>query len=85
MKGTIVSFRLGLRRQYPNQVILEIEGIKSFREASKLIGRKVVVVEGKGRRVIGKITKVHGKKGRVIARFRKPLPGQVLGTPVEIL
>ena len=39
----------------------------------------------KGNEIVGKITRVHGKKGAVIARFNKGLPGQAIGTSVQII
>ncbi|HDI75424.1 MAG: 50S ribosomal protein L35ae [Thermoprotei archaeon] len=85
MKGAVISIRRGLKRQYPNQAILVIKGVNSFNEACRLIGRKVILTLNSNKRIIGKIIRAHGKKGKVIARFRKPLPGQVIGTKVEIL
>ncbi len=85
MKGWIVHFRLGGNRYYPRQVILEIPGIKS-RDFYKLIGRKVVWKNPQtNKKFVGKIVRQHGKGGRVIAVFRKSLPGQALGTEVEII
>jgi large subunit ribosomal protein L35Ae len=36
-------------------------------------------------RIVGKIVDLHGKKGLVRARFRRGLPGQALGTTVELI
>ncbi len=86
MEGVILHYRLGANRQRENQVILEVEGITSRSEAARLIGRKVLwkhPVSGEVFR--GKIVRVHGCKGRVVARFRKALPGQALGTRVVIV
>ena len=50
----------------------------------QLVGRKVVWVEGKNR-FVGKIAGFHGKNGVVRVRFLKGLPGQALGTTVELV
>lgn len=85
-RAFIVSYRRGTNSQDERYMILEVEGVRSRGEASRLIGRKVVWVPPGGRQaVIGKIVKVHGKSGRVIAKFRKPLPGQALGSPVAVI
>jgi len=34
---------------------------------------------------MGKIVALHGKNGLVRARFRKGVPGQALGSPIEII
>lgn len=58
--------------------------MKSFFEACRLVGRKVAWKSGKNR-IVGKIVALHGKKGLVRARFRKGVPGQALGTTVELV
>ena len=52
--------------------------------AGQLIGRKVVWKEGEIK-LIGKIVALHGRKGLVRAKFRKGVPGQALGTTVELV
>ncbi|MFA4983551.1 MAG: 50S ribosomal protein L35ae, partial [Candidatus Micrarchaeia archaeon] len=37
-----------------------------------------------GKEIIGKVSKAHGNSGAVLARFDKGLPGQAIGTEVEI-
>ncbi len=83
--GYIVHFRLGAKRQYQNQVIIEVPGVNSVKEAAKLLHRKVIWQTQTGKKFIGVIRRFHGRKGRVIAYFRKPLPGQAVGTPVIIM
>jgi len=48
------------------------------------MGRKVVWKEGEIK-FIEKIVGLHGKKGLVRAKFRKGVPGQALGTTVELV
>ncbi|HEX9862906.1 MAG TPA: 50S ribosomal protein L35ae, partial [Candidatus Bathyarchaeia archaeon] len=52
--------------------------------AGQLIGRKVVWKQGKNK-FVGKIAGFHGKNGVVRVKFRKGVPGQALGTPVELV
>lgn len=86
MRAVITNFKVGGNSQDPKRVILTVEGVTSYAEASRLIGRKVVWKNPlSGESFKGKVVKTHGKKGRVIAVFRKPLPGQALGTEVWIL
>ncbi|OYT52949.1 MAG: 50S ribosomal protein L35ae [Desulfurococcales archaeon ex4484_217_2] len=85
MDGTITNFKLG-NRYDGRKVILKIQNIKSYREAAQLIGRKVIWVHPKKNTFIkGKIIRVHGKRGRVLAFFRKALPGFAVGSRVQIL
>lgn len=86
MEAFIVSFRRGAKTQDERYIILEVDGVSSDGEAARLIGRRVVWRSPNSSfEVRGKIIRVHGKRGRVIARLRKPLPGQALGTKVLIL
>ncbi|MGQ9460802.1 MAG: 50S ribosomal protein L35ae [Candidatus Bathyarchaeaceae archaeon] len=84
LTGLIVSYRTGPKTQRPKECILLFSNIKSSREATRLVGRKVAwPVEE--RKIRGKIVALHGEKGLVRARFRKGVPGQALGTRVEII
>jgi large subunit ribosomal protein L35Ae len=85
-QGFIVNHRRGGRTgvQKPHEYILRFPGIESVGEAGRLLGRKIAWPVGK-REVRGKIVAVHGKNGFVRARFRKGVPGQALGSLVEII
>jgi len=82
--GYIVNYRIGPRTQNPRECIIQFPSINSDKEAAKLIGRKIAWPIGE-RKIRGVIVDVHGRKGRVRARFRKGLPGHALGTMVEII
>ena len=49
----------------------------------KLVGRMVAWPVG-DRKIRGKIVALNGKRGKVKVRFRRGVPGQALGTAVEI-
>lgn len=85
MKGIIVNYRRGRHTQHPRQYIIEVEGIDSKQEATKLLGKKVEWKTPSGKILRGKLISTHGNKGRLRAKFRKGLPGQALGTKVEII
>lgn len=82
--GIIVNYKTGPKSQRPKECIIQFTDVKSFSEAAHLIGRKVAWKSSKNK-IIGKIVDLHGKKGLVVARFRKGLPGQALGTTVELI
>ena len=48
------------------------------------MGQKVVW-KGENKTLVGKITGLHGKSGTVRAKFKKGVPGQALGTTVELI
>lgn len=83
IQGTIVNYRLGPRSQKSKECIIKFAHINSVSEASRLIGRKIVWKIGDNK-ILGNIVDLHGKKGLVRARFRKGVPGQALGSIVEL-
>ena len=84
VEGIIVNYRIGPKTQRPKECIIQFKHLTSASEAGRLVGRKVVWRSGKNR-IIGKVVALHGKKGLVRARFRKGVPGQALGTSVELV
>ncbi len=84
MKGKITNYRRGRKTEYTNQFVIEIEDIDSKEKASLLAGKRIVWKTSSGKEIIGKITKAHGNNGAVLSRFNKGLPGQAVGTNVEI-
>ena len=84
MEGKVISFRRGRFNQRSNQVIIEVPGIDSREKASQLIGKKVVVKISEKVTRVGRITRLHGKNGLVVARFKRGLPAYVLLKTCEI-
>ena len=82
--GTIVNYRIGIGTQNPKECLIQFAHVNSASLAGQLINRKVVWKQG-DRKFIGKIAGVHGKKGVVKVKFRKGVPGQALGTTVELV
>ncbi|MDD5418028.1 MAG: 50S ribosomal protein L35ae [Candidatus Nanoarchaeia archaeon] len=84
MKGRIVSFRRGIKTQYKTQMLVRVPEVESRAKASNLQGRTVVWKTASGKEIFGKITQPHGNSGVVKVKFRRGLPGQSVGTEVEI-
>lgn len=84
VQGVILNYRVGPKTQKSKECIIRFAHITSVSEAGRLIGRKVAWKSGKNK-IIGKIVTLHGKKGVVRARFRRGVPGQALGTTVELV
>jgi len=85
MIGVVTSYRRGRHTQYNNQVIVKFEGIESREAATNLLGKKIIWISPGGKVMVGKIIRVHGNKGRVRARFRKGVPGQMIGDIVYLI
>lgn len=85
-KGTVIQFRRSRRSYTPRHFLIEVEGTDSRDKAKKFVGKDVVwTSEGKNNtKILGKISSAHGNKGVLRAIFERGLPGQAIGTEVEI-
>ena len=66
------------------ECLVQFTDIISAAKAGQLIGQKVVW-KGENKKLGGKIVGFHGKNGAVRVRFKKGVPGQALGTTVELI
>ncbi|MFA5363751.1 MAG: 50S ribosomal protein L35ae [Candidatus Bathyarchaeia archaeon] len=82
--GTILNYRIGMEKQNTNECLIRFEDVNSVPLARQLIHRKVAWTQG-NLKLVGKIAGVHGKNGVVVVKFRKGVPGQALGTAVELV
>lgn len=82
--GAIVGYVKGPKTQRSKECLLKFPDVESVSEASQLIGHKIAW-PSRERKCIGKIVASHGRKGLVRARFRKGVPGEAIGSPVEII
>lgn len=79
-----MNYRGGVRTQKTNQMIIAPEKSSSKEDAGKLLGKRVDWTTPSGKEITGEVSRIHGSNGYVVARFEKGLPGQSLGTEVEI-
>ena len=84
MEGLIKNFRRSRTRQKTNHMIVYLNEISSREKASGLVGKEVVWKSPKDKSINGKVASAHGNKGAVRVIFEKGLPGQSLGTKVEV-
>ena len=82
--GRITNYRIGIRTQSSRECLIQFAGVDSAAQAGPLIGQKVVW-NGENKKLVGKILGFHGKSGAVRAKFKKGVPGQALGTTVELV
>lgn len=66
------------------ECLIQFTDVVSAAQAGRLIGQKVVW-NGENKKFIGRIVGFHGKNGVVRVRFKKGVPGQALGTIVELV
>jgi large subunit ribosomal protein L35Ae len=82
--GRIVNYRIGIRTQMSRECLVQFADVVSAAQAGQLVGKKVVW-KGENKKFIGKIVGFHGKNGAVRVKFKKGVPGQALGTTVELV
>lgn len=82
--GTIVNYRVGTSTQNPRECLIQFPHVNSISLAGQLIKRKVIWKQGDSK-LVGKIAGYHGKNGVVKVKFQKGVPGQALGTTVELV
>ena len=82
-QGRITNYRIGIRAQMSDECLVQFPNVVSPAQAGQLLGRRVV---WKGEKVkIGKVVGFHGKNGIIRVKFKKGVPGQAIGTTVELL
>ncbi|MFH1710680.1 MAG: 50S ribosomal protein L35ae [Nanoarchaeota archaeon] len=83
MKGIAIQFRRGRHTIHERHFLLDF-GFKNREEAGKHKGKEVEWKSPAGKIIKGKVSSAHGNKGIVRAIFEKGLPGQAIGTEVEL-
>lgn len=79
-----MNYRIGIGTQNPKECLIQFAHVNSVSLAGQLVNRKVVWKQGNVK-LIGKIAGPHGKNGVVKVKFQKGVPGQALGTTVELV
>jgi large subunit ribosomal protein L35Ae len=84
VKGIVIQFRRGRKTYTPRHFIIEIPGSDSKEKAAKFVGKEITWTSPAKKVISGKIAAPHGNKGNVRAIFEAGLPGQSIGTEVEV-
>lgn len=84
VKGIVIQFRRGRKTYTPRHFIIEIPGSDSKEKAAKFVGKEITWTSPAKKVISGKIAASHGNKGNVRAIFEVGLPGQSIGTEVEV-
>lgn len=84
MEAIISNFRQGRHHQKTSHIILVVKGYEEKEKSKELLGKKVVYTTTSGKKINGEVKATHGNKGCVRAIFEKGLPGQAIGTKIEL-
>jgi large subunit ribosomal protein L35Ae len=86
MEAQIIQFRRGKTTHWNNQMIAVVDGVKNKEEATKLLKKNVIWQSpGKKEKVINGVVKAtHGNSGALRIHFEKGMPGQAVGTKIQI-
>ena len=86
MEGVIVNFRGSRRTRMirPSHLIVQVKGVSDKKKATQLVGKKITWKSPGDKQISGKIAASHGSKGAVRVIFERGMPGQAIGTKVEI-
>lgn len=84
VKGIVVQFRRGRKTYKPRHFLIEVEGTDSREKAAKFVGKEVVWTSPAKKEIKGKVAAPHGNKGVLRCIFEIGLPGQAIGTEVEV-
>lgn len=84
MNARIANYRQGKHTQTNNQMVLRVPGVSTKDAAAKLVGKVVVWKSPAGKELSGKITASHGNSGCVRVLFSTGMPGQSVGSLVEV-
>ena len=82
--GRITNYRTGPKSQTSKECLIEFVGVNSDGIAGKLVGQKVTW-RNETKSMIGRIMGAHGRNGIVTVRFKHGVPGQAIGTIVELM
>ena len=93
VRSKFLGFRRNRDHQQANQAILRLEGVNDIQSAKYYLGKRCVYIykaptyhQGtKFRTIWGRIGRVHGGKGAVIARFSPNLPARAMGATVRVM
>ena len=92
VRSKFLGFRRNRVNQNPHQALLKIEGVNKAQDTQYYLGKRVAYIykapvakQGSRFRTIwGRVSKAHGGKGVVIARFSPNLPARAMGATLRV-
>ena len=84
MEGLITNFRGGRHTKYDNQMIVSVKGYDTKKKSEQLLQKKITWKTPSGKTITGHVSNVHGNNGAVRVLFDTGMPGQSIGTTINI-
>lgn len=84
VNGRVIQFRQGRRTTTPRHMLIEIPSCDNKEKAEKFVGKSVEWKSPAKKSITGKVAATHGTKGVLRVIFETGLPGQSIGTEVEV-
>ena len=99
-RAIFTGFKRGLRNQQENTALLKVAGCTTQKDTDFYVGKKCVYVyrsknktsipgnvksKSRVRAIWGKVTRTHGCRGSVRAKFKSNLPPQAMGKKIRIM
>ena len=84
MEAIIENYRRGRHTEYSDQFIVGVDGCDSSEKAKALVGKPVVWKTPSGKEIKGKVASTHGNGGKLRVMMEKGLPGQAIGTKLDV-
>ncbi len=82
--GRITNYRKGIRTQTSHECLIQFDAETAYTQAGGILGKRVLWTDGKTT-LYGKVAGFHGKNGVVVVKFKKGVPGQAIGTTVQLV
>ena len=79
-----MNFQRGTVRQHQQHGLIQLEGVSTIAEASKYIGRTVILHISEEAKSQGRVIALHGRNGVLRVRFRRSLAAEALAKEVMV-
>lgn len=84
LSGDPLGVIVGSRIAYKKEALVSVPGVKTKRDAGKLMNWKAFWTDNKGKKYEGYVSGLHGRNGVLKVKFKRPLPLCSLAKPINI-
>ena len=85
VKAQFIGYRRGLKsKQRNNQILINIDNVRSRNEASQYIGKSITWTSPSKQQYRGRIVGLHGRNGTLKILMKKVPPSLAIGAAIHI-